>query len=95
MAIWEHSTAMLPHPPIRSRKCPKRGQKPGKRRGLRRKISPFSKGKRNKNSLKTQERSANVYENKGSDFRGPGRSWNVIENTGGYALGTGILLKIK
>ena len=39
-----------------------------------------------KNSLKMRERSVNAYENKGSDFHSPKRSWNIIENKGCYAL---------
>jgi hypothetical protein len=40
-----------------------------------------------------KERCGNVYENKGPAFSSPGRSGNVIENEGGYALKAGMLLK--
>src|SRR5271157_3463837 len=94
MATWERLTAMLSSilqsgpENVRSR-GPKSLESPG----LRRKISHFSKGKKSKNSLKTNERSLNVYENKGSDFCGSCQSWNLIENAGSYASETGISLK--
>jgi len=46
-------------------------------------------------NLKTKERPANVYENKGSDFSSPGRSGNVVENKGSYAHGAVMLLTTK
>ena len=46
-------------------------------------------------TLKMREQGGNVYENKGSAFKGRGRSANVIENKGSYALKAGMLLKIK
>jgi hypothetical protein len=65
MAFWEHLTAMLPRTPIGSRRCGKRGQKPGKLRASRRTASRFSEAKEKKNSLKMNEQGGNVYENKG------------------------------
>ena len=41
------------------------------------------------------EQRGNVYENKGSVFRTPLGSWNVIENKSVYALKAGMLLKTK
>jgi hypothetical protein len=41
------------------------------------------------------ERSGNVYENKGQAFSRPARSGNVIEKTGSYALTARMLLKIQ
>jgi hypothetical protein len=48
-----------------------------------------------KNRSKVEERSGNVYENKGPALSGPGRSGNVTENKGSYGLNAGILLKRK
>ena len=93
MASREHLAAMLPRPPIRSRKCPKRGEKPGKTLAFKGTTSPCSDEKEKKNSLKVREQCGNVYENKGSVFHGTVKSGNVIENKGSYALKAGILLK--
>jgi hypothetical protein len=41
------------------------------------------------------ERTGNVYENKGSLWKTRERSWNVCENKGTYPLMAGMLLKIK
>jgi hypothetical protein len=48
-----------------------------------------------RDSSKLGERRGNVYENKGSVFRGREEGGNVIENTGSYALKAGMLLKRK
>ena len=95
MAFWEHLTAMLSRTPIGSRKCGKRGQKPGKLRASRRTASRFSEAKEKKNSLKMNERSGNVYENKGSAFETRERRGNVTENKGSYALKAGMSLKTR
>ena len=95
MASRKHLTAMLPRTPIGSRKCGERGQKPGKLRVSRRTASRFSQAKEKKNSLKMNERSWNVYENKGSFFHKRGQSGNAIENKGSYGLRAGMLLKTK
>ena len=95
MAFWEHLTAMLARTPIGSRKCGKRGQKPGKLRASRRATSRFSDAKEKKNSLKMNELSWNVYENKGPAFDTRGRSGNVVENKGGYASKAGMSLKTR
>jgi|GEM_PF-1056540 len=89
MASRKHLVAMLPRTPIGSRKCGKRGQKPGRLRAPGRPTSPFLETKEKKNSLKMRERSGNVYENKGR--------WYVVcgerkRGTGGWALGTGGLM---
>jgi hypothetical protein len=84
---------MLPRPPMRSRKCPKRGEKPGKLPGFRWTTGPFSEEKEKRNSLKMRGRHGNVYENKGQAFHGGWRSGNVVENKGSYALKAGMLLK--
>ena len=39
------------------------------------------------------ERCGNLYENKGPAFRSLGKSGNVRENKGGYALKAGMLVK--
>jgi hypothetical protein len=51
--------------------------------------------KREKNSLKVNDRCGNVYENKGSAFSSPWRSGNVIENEGSYALKSGNVIDKK
>jgi hypothetical protein len=45
--------------------------------------------------LKPNERTGNVYENKGQMWKTRERSWNVVENKGTYPLIPGILLKTK
>ena len=65
MAFWEHLAAMLPRSPVYSRRCPKRGEKPGKLPGLMRTNSQFSEEKEKKDSSKLNEQRGNVYENKG------------------------------
>ncbi len=50
---------------------------------------------RGKELSKVNERSWNVYENKGPVFHGSGQSWNVVENKGSYVLIAGISLKTK
>jgi len=92
-ACREHLIAMLPRPPIRSRKYPKRGKKPGKPLGLRRTASPFLEEREKKNSLKMSDRCGDVYENKGSAFHERCQSGNVAENKGSCALKAGMLLK--
>jgi hypothetical protein len=42
-----------------------------------------------------QERSGNLYENKGSGLRGPERSGNLIEKKDSYEFMAGMSLKIK
>jgi hypothetical protein len=44
---------------------------------------------------KLQERTGNVYENKGSAYKDWERSGNVIENKGTYTFAGAMLLKIK
>jgi hypothetical protein len=51
--------------------------------------------KEKEDSLKLNELSGDVYENKGSAFHRPGQSANVVENTGSYALKAGMSLKRK
>jgi hypothetical protein len=84
---------MLPRSAVHSRKCSKWGNKPGEIHGFKLTRSPFTEEEERKNSLKMNDRSGKVYENKGPVFRSPGRSWNLIENKDGYALKPGILLK--
>jgi hypothetical protein len=43
---------------------------------------PFFTQKARENSLKLEERSGNVYDNKGPLWKTRGRSWNVVENKG-------------
>jgi hypothetical protein len=45
--------------------------------------------------LKLNERSLNVYENKGPLWKTRERSWNVYENKGCYPLMAGMLLKTQ
>jgi hypothetical protein len=45
--------------------------------------------------LKMQERSGNVYENKGPGLHSPAQTGNVIENKDTYELKVGMLLKRK
>jgi hypothetical protein len=92
-ASREHLIAMLPRPPIRSRKYPKRGKKPGKPLGLRRTTSPCPDEKEKKNSLKMSDQCGDVNENKGSAFNERRESGNIAENKGSYALKAGMLLK--
>ena len=66
---------------------------PGEVPGFRWTRSPFTEEEERNDSLEIKERCANVYENKGPDFRSPKRSGNVIENKGSYALKPDILLK--
>jgi hypothetical protein len=91
----EHLIAMLPRPPIRSRKYPERGKKLAKPLGLRRTASPCPDEKEKKNSLKMSDQCGDVYENKGSAFHEGRQSGNVAENKGSYALRAGMLLKIS
>jgi hypothetical protein len=83
-----------PDPPIHSRECPKRGQKPGN--FFRWTASPFSEEKEKNNSLKMKERSGNVIENKGPAWKAARKagismktkemlaeSGNVVEKKGG------------
>jgi hypothetical protein len=93
MASWDNLALMLPRSAVHSRKCLKRGKKPGEVPGFRWTRSPFSQEEERENSPKIKEQSGNVYENKGPAFRSPFRSWNVIENKSSYALKPGILLK--
>ena len=93
MASWDNLALMLPRSAVHSRKCLKRGKKPGEVPGFRWTRSPFSEEEERKNSLEMNDRCGNVYENKGPAFRSPFRSWNVIENKSSYALKPGILLK--
>jgi len=92
-ACQEHLIALLPRPPIRSRKYPKRSMKPGKPLGFRRTASPYPDEKGKKNSLKMRDRCGDVYENKGPEFCEQGQSGNVAENKGSCALKAGMLLK--
>ena len=92
-ASREHLIAMLPRPPSRSRKCPKRGMKPAKPLGFRRTASPCPDEKQKKNSLKISDQCGDVYENKGSAFHERRQSGNVAENKGSYALKAGMSLK--
>jgi hypothetical protein len=92
-ASREHFIAMLPRPPIRSRKGPKPGKKSGKPLGFRRTASPCLDEKEKKNSLKMRDQYGDVYENKGSAFHERGRSGNVAENKGTYTSKAGMLLK--
>ncbi len=85
MASRERLTAMLPRTLIGFGKCCARGQKAGKLFGFRQTPSPLLQTKERKNSSKMNERSGNVYENKGSAFKTRQRSGNVIENKGSYA----------
>jgi hypothetical protein len=48
-----------------------------------------------KNSSKLNERSGNVYENKGPLWKTARRSWNVVENKGTYGYNPGMLLRIN
>ena len=77
MASRKHLVAMLPRTPIGSRKCGKRGQKPGRLRAPGRPTSPFLETKEKKNSLKMRERSGNVYENKRPLWEARAQSWDV------------------
>jgi hypothetical protein len=54
-----------------------------------------SEAKKQKDSLKTKERSGNVYENKWPGFHSPVQTGNVIENKDTYELKAGMLLKIR
>ena len=93
MAPRIHLAVMLPRSAAHFRKRPKRGKKPGEVPGFRWTRSPFSEEEERKNSLKMNDRRANVYENKGPAFQGLQKSGNVIENKDSYALKPGMLLK--
>ena len=93
MASWDNLALMLPRSAVHSRKCLKRGKKPGEVPGFRWTRSPFSEEEERKNSLKMNDRRENVYENKGSAFQSLQKSGNVIENKDSYALKPGMLLK--
>ena len=92
-ACREHLVAMLPRPPIRSRKCPKLGKKPAKALGFRWTTSPCPDEREKNNPLKMSDQCGDVYENKGPAFHERRKSGNVIENKGSYALIAGMLLK--
>jgi hypothetical protein len=92
-ASRKHLIAMLPRPPIRSQKHPKRSKKPAKPLGFRRTASPCPDDRDKKISLKISDQCRYVYENKGSVFHEGRQSGNVAENKGSYALKAGMLLK--
>jgi len=56
---------------------------------------PVVAGEARKNSLKLNERSGNIYENKRALWKNGELSWYVYENKSTYPLKAGILLKIK
>jgi type IV secretory pathway VirB4 component len=87
---WERLAAMPVRFQIRSRKGPRDGQKLGKSSAQSWTISPSSRSEA-KHSLKLAERSLNVYENKGSEWKELEEAGRSQKAKGGYVFVDGVL----
>jgi len=104
---WNRADPLNPGPSVRRlpergesefrsfRQCARQDGKPANGRSTAQTRSLSSEDKAKKDSLKLNERSQNVYENKGSPWKTQERGWNAYENKGSYPVKARMLLKRK